>query len=184
MDFVLTSIDAEHMTFIEICKAEIEKSKIWLVLGYFLQKWLIFLENDWFELWISFSRQWMRNIQRWVSAQINLISDYFTLDIPVNVRVLPYSFPNFQIIFIFQTIFFFAGLISGIWTRGTSLQVLLQYLPSLDFSVFGPALLDAGRRVLCNQLRLSVCLSVCQSVSVAKVLILPAISFFWFFASS
>ena len=62
MDFVLTSIDAQHMTFIEICKAEIENTKIWLVLGYFLQKWLIFLENDWFDLWISFYHQCMRNI--------------------------------------------------------------------------------------------------------------------------
>ena len=62
MDFVLSPLYAQHMTFIEICRAEIEKSKIWLVLGYFLQKWLIFLENDWFELWISFSRHQMRNI--------------------------------------------------------------------------------------------------------------------------
>ena len=29
--------------------------------------------------------------------------------------------------------------------------------------IFGPALLDAGRRVLCNQLRQSVCQSVSQS---------------------
>ena len=53
MDFVLTLIDAQHMTFIEMCKAEIEKTKIWLLLGYFfLQKWQFFLEKDWFELWI------------------------------------------------------------------------------------------------------------------------------------
>ena len=37
------------------------------------------------------------------------------------------------------------------------------------FQIFGPALLDAGWRVLCNQLRQSVC---------PKVLILPAIRFF------
>ena len=42
--------------------------------------------------------------------------------------------------------------------------------------VVGPALLDAGRRVLCNQLRQSVCVCVC--VSVTKVFILPAIRFF------
>ena len=46
------------------------------------------------------------------------------------------------------------------------------------------------RRVLCNQLRLSVCPSVRPSVrpsvclSVTRVLILPIIRFFWFFASS
>ena len=45
--------------------------------------------------------------------------------------------------------------------------------------LFGPALLDAGRRVLCNQLRQSVRQSVCQSVT--KVLILPAIRFFLIF---
>ena len=42
-----------------------------------------------------------RYIQSRVSVRLNLISDYFALDIPENVRVLPYSFQIFQIFSVF-----------------------------------------------------------------------------------
>ena len=44
-NLILSSIYAQPMTLIEICGSEIEKTKIWLLLGYFLQKWLNFLRE-------------------------------------------------------------------------------------------------------------------------------------------
>ena len=53
---------------------------------------------------------------------------------------------------------------------------------TLESGIVVPPLIGPAPRVLCNQLRPSVSLSVCLSVT--KVLILPVISFLRFFASS